>query len=305
MIVDSFFKRMCLLTALFYLIATATPAAMAQSSGNDQQRIGTATAVEGVIYLTRNGISKKIEAGAPIFQQDIIRSKADSRARLLFNDRSIVSVGPDTVLTINEFVYNPTSKVRTSKFRLLLGKIKCFVNDVLGFKNKKFEVSTQTAVIGVRGTDFLVWAVSVDLTRIAGFSNYIDVANIEAVGEPIVVGPNFWTEVLAGQGPTEAVQVTPALFNLLHQGMFPIDAAAGAGAGAGGAGAGAATVAGAPVTVAQLAGLGPMIPGLALVGAVTLYRRYHDPAFFLGIGSGRRIPRVTYRHGTYLRVIRL
>ncbi|MFH1135700.1 MAG: FecR family protein [Pseudomonadota bacterium] len=267
MIVGSFPRVARLFMALIYLTVISTPAALAQASAD---RVGAVTAVEGEVTLTRNGVAQAVKVGTPLHQLDVIGSKADGRARLLFNDNSIVSLAPGTILTINEFVYDPAAQVRVGRFRLLLGKIKCFVNDALGYKNKKFQVSTQTAVIGVRGTDFLVWAVSVDSTRVAGFSNFIDVANIGAFGRPIVVGPNFWTEVLAGQGPTEAVEITPAFFELLHQGFFPMDAlhSVGGGAFAGASGSGAAG----PVVVSSplLAGLGPTIPGLVLVGVVAV-----------------------------------
>ena len=87
-----------------------------------------------------------------------IRTQANGRVQLLFLDGSALSIGPDSDVVIDKYVYNPDNAdnpgelaFRATKgvFRLIGGKISK-VNPVV--------MHTSTASIGVRGSGALIYA---------------------------------------------------------------------------------------------------------------------------------------------------
>ena len=74
-------------------------------------------------------------------------------------------------MIIDQYVFAPKEKQRTSRLKLMWGKVKCFVNDMTGYKEKKYSITTNTAIIGVRGTVFVVWQLDDGSTRVAAFEN--------------------------------------------------------------------------------------------------------------------------------------
>ena len=142
--------------------------------------------------------------------------------RIVFSDESIISVGSGSGLTINEYVYRPEEQVRSSTLRLLYGKVKSFVKDLTGYRKQKFNVTTDTAVIGVRGTVFLVW-VEGELTQVACFESEISVQSMYDPTQIITVTPNMMTEITTGRAPSSQFQITPDALNRLNQGLISSD----------------------------------------------------------------------------------
>ena len=261
-------RILCLVVTCVYLTAISASPALAQSS---MVKVGEITVMEGDATVVRAGTSasKTLGLGDAVYQNDMITTGAGGRLRITFLDESIVSIASNTSMKVTEYVYDPQQQTRSSGLSLLWGKIKCLVNDLAGYKSKKFTVTTSTAVAGVRGTDFVVWAVNDRETQVAGFDNNVDVANARGVGTSVIVTPKTITKVEEGMSPTNPKAISAAVLGVLMEGFLAIDAAAagaagGGAAGTGGGGAGGGSTAG--ITYSQAA----LIAGgtLLAVGAV-------------------------------------
>lgn len=189
------------------------------------KRVGSVTVLKGKATVTRTGIFKarNLRLGSPIFQNDRIRTERRSKVRIVFLDQSIISIGGSSALTINEYVFQPKKKVRRSALRLLFGKVKCFVNDFTGYRNRKFNVSTNTSIVGVRGTVFLVWVVNQNITQVMSFENEVEVRNRFNPSEFVVVKPNFMTQIIKDKLPTKPLLVTPEQLKSLQEGLLKQD----------------------------------------------------------------------------------
>ncbi|MEE9555915.1 MAG: FecR family protein, partial [Candidatus Adiutricales bacterium] len=161
--------------------------------------------------------------GTPIYQNDRIRTENRAKVRIVFVDQSIISIGSKSALTISEYVFNPKQKIRSTRLRLLWGKVKVYANDFMGFRKKKFAVATNTTIVGVRGTVFLVWIVNDQITRVVAFQNEVEVASRFAPDEYIVLKPNQMTQVLAGEAPAQPMMVTPEQLKELQEGLLVED----------------------------------------------------------------------------------
>ncbi|MDY6852742.1 MAG: FecR family protein, partial [Thermodesulfobacteriota bacterium] len=184
-----------ILTAGFFLLSPA--------SAQAASKVGTVTVLKGRATITHKGRVKAdvIRVGTSVYQFDTIRTQPGGKLRVVFADRSIISVSSNSSLTISEYVYSPAKKVRSGGLKLLFGKVKCFVNDLMGYRSRKFNVTTSTAVIGVRGTVFLVWVVNDRITRVAAFQNMVEVANAFNPDQYVILQPGTMTQIKRGEAP--------------------------------------------------------------------------------------------------------
>lgn len=107
--------------------------------------VGSIVALKGGADITRSGASVEAALQDAVQLQDIISTKANSRAKVLFLDESILTLAPQSKAVIKEFIYSRDGAGR-SIFNLLDGKMRA----VVGKTN--FEVHTDTVATAARGT---------------------------------------------------------------------------------------------------------------------------------------------------------
>ncbi|MGB9934575.1 FecR family protein [Thermodesulfovibrio yellowstonii] len=126
------------------------------------QEVGKITALEGKVDILRGGKppAVMVKINEPVYLNDIIRTKTDSRAELTFRDGTVVKIAPRSRIDISEYFADAHS------FRVTLniprGKAGAFVakesvEKIKAFpKANRFEIKTPIAVAGVRGTNYVV-----------------------------------------------------------------------------------------------------------------------------------------------------
>lgn len=102
---------------------------------------------------TRRTLSRfdRIEEGSQVITHD------DATAQLRLASGSLLRLGPKTQLTLQELNHQDPAGMRKESMRLMVGRVWARVTNLFG-SNSKFEVSTPTAVAGVRGTSFVAEA---------------------------------------------------------------------------------------------------------------------------------------------------
>jgi hypothetical protein len=176
--------------------------------------IGSITAIEGEVYVWHKGETHAppAESGDLICLYDHIQTEKDSRVQILFDDESLLNLAENTTMQITEYVYSPEK--RSSVFRLLVGKVRAIVGRYFPGAGSRCEIHTPTAIIGVRGTHFVVDATFTDETTVVCFDTSRDLAvrNIrdDVAGEVILTG-GLMTKVLEGQPPTIPLKATEDL----------------------------------------------------------------------------------------------
>jgi len=190
-----------------------------------KQRIGAVTVVKGKVTVAQKGKfwAKRVKLGTPIYMNDRIRTDKKAKVRIVFIDQSIISIGSSSALLINEYVFQPEKKQRSSRLRLLWGKVKCYVNDFAGYREKKFNVATSTTIVGVRGTIFLVWVKDDNTTVVAAFDNIVEVANRMSPEDFIVLTPGLMSEIIAGKKPTKPILMTEEQLKRFQEGLLQQD----------------------------------------------------------------------------------
>jgi len=182
--------------------------------------IGKITRLTGTATLIRQAVTSPIKAavGMPVQLGDHIKTDAASMLRIELKDGSILTMGEKADLNLDRFEFDPNQETRSASFKVDLGKVRVFAKDLLKFKKKDFEIRTPTAVVGVRGTLFLVW-VEEGVTHVACFENKIQVSSY-LEGRPFIdLTENFSTDVLKDQDPTTPVLMTEEQYKQFQEGL--------------------------------------------------------------------------------------
>lgn len=188
--------------------------------------VGLVQVVEGRVVIMhadmlRGYLAKK---DLPLFQGDIVVTPKDGRARLAMNDGSILSMAPDTRMVINQSVYHKKKKRRFSFFKLL-GKARFLVKKIVNLRQSDVKIKTQTAVVGVRGSDFVIEGTPAT-TVVTAFD--LEGAQLETVSlaepeaKPTILSSNQRSEVRQGAPPTKPVFVPSPEREEMKKGFIPI-----------------------------------------------------------------------------------
>ena len=125
-------------------------------SGLALASVGKVSLLEG--RATRQGgagASQALQVGSEVELGDRIRVHEGGNLKLTLNDSSVLMVGGGSELSIDEAEFAGQER-REFSAKLLFGKVWAKVSKALAGSDSKFEVATERAVAGVRGTIFRV-----------------------------------------------------------------------------------------------------------------------------------------------------
>lgn len=129
---------------------TASPvAAMAQKVGV----IGAVNPAAASKAKAAEG-TRTLSVGNDVFFEDMITTDAAGNAQVMFLDRSSLTVGPNSNLTIDRFVYDPATSAGALTVKGTKGVFR-FVGGALS-KKEPVKIQTPVATIGIRGGIVLV-----------------------------------------------------------------------------------------------------------------------------------------------------
>jgi hypothetical protein len=212
----------CLLLAAVGFVCSVLQCGAARA-----QEVGTVVTLRGAVDIGRGGSSVPAVNGMPVQLGDEVRTGADGRATLTFQDGTVLSVGDQSRGGINEQVCGGTEGPSRSGFRLLQGLVRSVVTAYYGQPDSSYEIETPTAVAGVRGTQFIVaYDPGADVTDVVGIDGQVAVNGTAArSAPPVLVTAGQRSTVPGGRGPMAPVPVPEQRFRQY------LDAVAFAGAG--------------------------------------------------------------------------
>lgn len=127
---------------------------------SNKAQVGVVQRVQGEVFIihSRDKSAYQAKKTFDIFEDDTLITGEGGKISFKLNDGSILSLRNNTRLVINQSIYDPDKQIRSSFFRMTVGKARFWVRKFTGFKQSDFQVETKTAVVGVRGSDFVVEA---------------------------------------------------------------------------------------------------------------------------------------------------
>jgi len=159
-----------LLRWVFLCIIVISPArAAADSIGSVTQQVGN------TIIERKAGESLKAQKGSDVVSYDTIKT-GQGKTAIQFLDETRVDVTQNSKLIIDEFVYDPATSTGKLALKASFGTIRYASGQIAKNSRQDIKISTPTASIGVRGTDFTM---TVDET---GSSTIVLLPSCSAIG---------------------------------------------------------------------------------------------------------------------------
>jgi hypothetical protein len=103
-----------------------------------------------VVQVSVAGGPLPAKVGDILYQGDVIQTAADGKLALVFADGTALNVQSNARVELDEFIYDPNSKLNSSAFNLVKGAF-TFVGGKMA-KTGSLKVNTPTATMGIRGT---------------------------------------------------------------------------------------------------------------------------------------------------------
>lgn len=183
------------------------------------QQVGTAAAVNPAAQARGSGGSRTIVIGQSIAHRERIQTTSAGSVQLLFLDKTSMTIGPNSDLAIDEYVYDPNTN--SGKLAATLSKgVMRFVGGQISHAGNA-QVTTPNAVVGIRGGVGIFQPNAVYI----GYGQ----GSVQAGGQNFTLSAGDYMQTLGGGATTSPGAPPP---NFLQQVLASLQSQAGQGGGA-------------------------------------------------------------------------
>lgn len=113
---------------------------------------GEISMLRGEASIIRGTAKLDAKVQMPIKAKDAIKTKKNSKAQITFKDKTVVTIGADTVFSVEDYLFE--DKKSSAKFNVKGGSFKVITGKIGKLAPKSFLLKTKTSLIGIRGTVF-------------------------------------------------------------------------------------------------------------------------------------------------------
>src|SRR5919108_3902550 len=132
--------------AVAFVIASISPAA-AQSSG-----AGMIKVMSGSVFVVRQGESVPARLGQTVLETDSLKTGADGKVGVTLKDDTRVSLGPNSEVRLERFVYAPAEGNLALVLKFVRGAAAYVSGRIAKLAPDSIRLETPAAIVGVRGT---------------------------------------------------------------------------------------------------------------------------------------------------------
>lgn len=194
------------LAALAAMMLAAGPAVAAEPIGRVTDVLGQAFAIRGA-----EGTRRTLRNFAPVFEGDRLETGSNGQVRVILTDDSVISLAPNSELEVTQLVLNNQKQERRGFLSLVRGRVRALISRYTSAVDSRYEISTPTAVAGIRGSTVVV-GTGLDDTEFGTFCA-TEEGDIEwcVGGNCTPVPPNTISFVGPDGGWTDPVGLSPNL----------------------------------------------------------------------------------------------
>ena len=117
---------------------------------------GTVKTAQGTVIVDRGGQKLPIAIGAKVFASDRVATGAESSVGITLRDNTLLSAGPNSVLSLDKFSFDPTTHAGTVDATLKRGTLAVISGKIAKADSNSVRFHTPTTALGVRGTEFVI-----------------------------------------------------------------------------------------------------------------------------------------------------
>jgi hypothetical protein len=133
------------------VLATATPVYAQQPSAAGRIKV-----VSGSAFILRQNATLPAHLGQDVFETDSLKTGADGRIGITLKDDTRVSLGPDSELRLQRFVYEPGSGSLGMVLQFVRGAAAYVSGRMAKLAPQSIRLETPAAIVGVRGTSLAI-----------------------------------------------------------------------------------------------------------------------------------------------------
>jgi hypothetical protein len=191
------------------LIAAGMLIGIAPAMAEDNNNIGAANIVHNQVAGNLPTGTVKIIQGDAVFSDEGVQTDASSSAKLILRDNTNITVGPNSSVKLDRFVYSGPAQAGAIVVNLAKGTFRFATGNA---EKQAYTINTPTATLGVRGTTlyFLVsppGQASKVIQSLPGLKP--NTWNIEANSTIVTLGPGHGgAQICARAGNKNCVEIT-------------------------------------------------------------------------------------------------
>lgn len=136
---------------------------LAGASALAQNRIGEAVDAQTRVVRSGAGGQQIVATATPVFQNDLLQANATGLAQIRLLDDSRIVVGPNSSVTLDDFVFSGSRTARTVSVSVTKGAFR-WISGRSG--SSAYSIKTPAGTVGVRGT-------AVDITILGAITNVL------------------------------------------------------------------------------------------------------------------------------------
>jgi hypothetical protein len=143
--------RLIHLAEFLFLSLLLAPAAFA-----GQETVGIIKSVSGEAKMVSNTTVQPVAVNLQVPNGALLKTGPGGCVGVIFNDDTLLSIGADSEIAIDEVFFSPAESRLSFAARLLKGTFAFVTGQIARLAPEKVQLSTPDATLGVRGTFFVV-----------------------------------------------------------------------------------------------------------------------------------------------------
>ena len=143
-------------TPLLSTLLAATLLACLTTQVYALETIGIIKSVSGSVYLSNSDSSIRAVPNMKLNEGDTVTTGPKSTIGLIFEDDTVVSLGSESEISIEEFIFDPAKEKLSFVATLVKGTFSFISGQIAKLAPDQVKLETPDATLGVRGTKFLV-----------------------------------------------------------------------------------------------------------------------------------------------------
>lgn len=148
---------MAIITTKAVRYALSLAAVFVSQAAIAAQPIGQIKTETGSATVERGGVAKPAAIGDHVYQADTIVT-ADGTVGITFVDNSMMSLGPNTRLSLDQFNFDTTTHEGVFSSSLQKGTLAVKSGQIVRQTPEAMHIRTPAALLGIRGTEVVVRA---------------------------------------------------------------------------------------------------------------------------------------------------
>jgi len=122
----------------------------------DNTRVAQIKTVAGQAEIVRSGVRTVARVGDLLYEKDTIETGPDGSIGMTFIDNTVMSSGPDSQIVLEDYKFNSSNFKGSMLADMNRGTVSMISGDIARSSPGAMKVKTPTAILGVRGTRFVI-----------------------------------------------------------------------------------------------------------------------------------------------------